>query len=121
MVRATKCFKSILGLTKSLIKYIRFLKVKDPDTPQVQILAILYQTDNVVIDIPVAVAYCLGKKVTEDVKLSDRVLTTAELILREIMRNPDGIVSSWGEFTSFMKNITLDDTVNSLSEDDITM
>ncbi|ETI38642.1 hypothetical protein F443_15716 [Phytophthora nicotianae P1569] len=91
MVRATKCFKSILGLTKSLIKYIRFLKVKDPDTPQVQILAILYQTDNVVIDIPVAVAYCLGKKVTEDVKLADRVLTTAELILREIMRNPDGI------------------------------
>ncbi|KAG2790547.1 hypothetical protein PC129_g194 [Phytophthora cactorum] len=120
VVRATKCFKSILSLTKSLIKYIRYVKVKNPDTPQEQLLAILYQTDNVVIDIPVAVTYCLGKKVSDDVKLADRVLTTAELILREVMRNPDTIVSSWERFTGFMKNITLGDTVSSLSEDDIT-
>ncbi|KAG3254011.1 hypothetical protein PI124_g1445 [Phytophthora idaei] len=120
VVRATKCFKSILSLTKSPIKYIRLVKVKTPDTPQEQLLAILYQTDNVVIDIPVAVTYCLGKKVSDDVKLADRVLTTAELILREVMRNPDTIVSSWERFMGFMKNITLGDTVSSLSEDDIT-
>ncbi|POM71083.1 Hypothetical protein PHPALM_12396 [Phytophthora palmivora] len=120
IVRATKCFKSMLSLTKSLIKYIRYVKVKDPDTPQEKLLAILYQTDNVVIDIPVAVTYCLGKKVSDNVKLADRVLTTAELVLREVMRNPDAIVSSWDKFVSFMKNITLGDTVDALSEDDIT-
>ncbi|KAL3660048.1 hypothetical protein V7S43_014970 [Phytophthora oleae] len=120
IVRATKCFKSILSLTKSLIKYVRYVKTKDPETPQEKLLAILYQTDNVVIDIPVAVMYCLGKKVSDDVKLADRVLTTAEMILREVMRNPDVIVSSWEKFTGYMKNISLGETVKSLSEKDIT-
>ncbi|GMF22545.1 unnamed protein product [Phytophthora lilii] len=80
--RAVKCFKSMLGLTKSLIKYVRYIKVSNPETSQDKILAILYQTENVVIDIPVTISYCIGKKVSDDVKLADRVLTTAELVSR---------------------------------------
>ncbi|OWZ02695.1 hypothetical protein PHMEG_00025702 [Phytophthora megakarya] len=120
IVRATKCFKSMLSLTKSLIKFVRYQKVKDPETPSEKLLALLYQTDNIVIDMPVAVMYCLGKKVHDNIKLADRIVTTTELTLREVMRNPDAIVSSWDKFVAFMKNITLGDAVNSLSEGEIT-
>uniref|UniRef100_H3GHP5 Uncharacterized protein n=1 Tax=Phytophthora ramorum TaxID=164328 RepID=H3GHP5_PHYRM len=118
--QAFKCVKSMLGLTKSLVKYIRYAKVSDPESTQDKILAVLYQTDNVVIDIPVAVAYCLGIKVSDSVKFADRVLTTAEFILREAVKNSDTIVSSWDNFESFMKNITLGESISSLNQFDIT-
>ncbi|KAE8913146.1 hypothetical protein PF005_g6764 [Phytophthora fragariae] len=118
--RAFKCVKSLLGLTKSLIRYIRFLKVSDPQTSQEKLLGILYQTDKIVIDIPVAVRYCLGKKVPDHVKLADRIVTTAEMVLREVMRNSDEIVSTWGNFTNFLKNISMGESVESLNKNDIT-
>jgi hypothetical protein len=120
IVRGVKCFKAMLGLTKSLIKYVRYIKVSNPETSEDKLLAILYQSDNVVIDIPVTVAYCLGKKVSDDVKLADRILTTAELALREVIKNDEWIVSSWAAFTGYMKNITLGESVKSLNESDIT-
>ncbi|KAJ8558633.1 hypothetical protein ON010_g8818 [Phytophthora cinnamomi] len=118
--RAFKCVKAWMGLTKSLIKYIRYIKVSDPETPQEKVLAVLYQTDNIVIDIPVAVRYCLGKKVPEEVKLADRIVTTAELVLREVMKRPDEIVSTWGNFTTFLKNVAMNESVESLDKNDIT-
>ncbi|EGZ06009.1 hypothetical protein PHYSODRAFT_342190 [Phytophthora sojae] len=118
--RAFKCVKAWLGLTKSLVKYIRYVKVSDPQTSQEKLLAILYQTDNIVIDIPVAVRYCMGKKIPEEVKLADRIVTTAELTLREVMKHPDEIVSSWGNFTNFLKKVSMNESVESLGKNDIT-
>ncbi|EGZ06007.1 hypothetical protein PHYSODRAFT_533283 [Phytophthora sojae] len=117
---AVKCTKYLLSLTKSLIKYIRYLKVYNPETPEDKLLAILYQSDNVIIDIPVTISYCMGGKASDTVKLADGVLTTAEYALREIISYGDAIISSWERFTGFMKNLTMGETVNSLSDKDIT-
>ncbi|EGZ06010.1 hypothetical protein PHYSODRAFT_247550 [Phytophthora sojae] len=118
--RAFKCVKAWLGLTKSLIKYVRYVKTSDPETPQEKVMAILYQTDNIVIDIPVAVTYCLGKKVPDNVKLADRIVTTIETTLREVMKHPDEIVSSWESFTGFLKNVSMGESAESLGKNDIT-
>ncbi|KAE9046251.1 hypothetical protein PR003_g1902 [Phytophthora rubi] len=115
-----KCSKYLISLAKSLIKYIRYIKVYNPEASQDKLLAILYQSDNVIIDIPVTIAYCIGSKASDEVKLADSVLTTAEYALREIISNGAAIVTSWDRFASFMKNITLGDTVSALSEADIT-
>ncbi|POM74811.1 Hypothetical protein PHPALM_8171 [Phytophthora palmivora] len=93
--RALKCTKYMISLTKSLIKYVRNINLWYPETTQDKILSILYQIDNVIIDIPVAMTYCKGKKVSMTVKYADSVLTTAEYILREVVA-----------LTGFMKNIT---------------
>ncbi|GMF36705.1 unnamed protein product [Phytophthora lilii] len=116
---AVKCSKYMISLIKSLVRYIRYIKVRDPQTSQDQLLAILYQIDNVIIDIPVTIAYCIGKKASDDVKFVDSVLTTAEYALREIITYGDSIVSSWDSFAAFMKNITLGDTVSSLNSTNI--
>lgn len=80
----------------------------------------LYQTDNVVFDVPITIAACLGIKVDEQLKFADRVLNTAELALKEILANGAAIVSSWASFTTFMKNITLGESISSLKDTDIT-
>jgi len=116
---AIKCSKDMLGLIKSLAKYVRSIHVSDPQTSQDKLLAILYQSDNVVIDIPVTVASCLGIKVDDSVKFADKVLTTAELTLKEVLANGDAIVSSWDSFTAFMTNLTLGDSISSMNETDI--
>jgi hypothetical protein len=116
---AVKCSKYMISITKALVKYIRYIKVHDPQTSQDQLLAILYQIDNVVIDIPTTIAYCMGSKVSDDVKFADMVLTTAEYALREIIYYGDEIVSSWDRFAAFMKNITLGASISSLKEADI--
>ncbi|KAE9344586.1 hypothetical protein PR003_g8378 [Phytophthora rubi] len=117
---AFKCGKEMMGLVKSLSKYIRTVQVSDPQTAQDKLLTMLYQTDNVVFDVPVTIASCLGIKVDEQLKFADRVLNTAELALKEILANGAVIVSSWSSFTSFMKNITLGETIRSLNGSDIT-
>lgn len=103
-----KCAKYMMGLIKSLAKYVRNIQVTDPQTSQDKLLAILYQTDNVVVDIPIAVFYCIGSYASDELKLADSVLMTAEYVLKEVIANGATIVSSWDKFTSFMKNITLE-------------
>ncbi|GMF47466.1 unnamed protein product [Phytophthora fragariaefolia] len=117
---AFKCGKEMMGMVKSLSKYIRTVEVSDPQTAQDKLLTMLYQTDNVVFDLPITIAACLGIKVDEQLKFADRLLNTAELALKEVLANGAAIVSSWASFTSFMKNITLGESISSLSSSDIT-
>lgn len=117
---AFKCGKEMMGLVKTLSKYIRTVEVSDPQTAQDKLLTMLYQTDNVVFDVPITIAACLGIKVDEQLKFADRVLNTAELALKEILANGAAIVSSWASFTTFMKNITLGESISSLKDTDIT-
>ncbi|CAI5711988.1 unnamed protein product [Peronospora destructor] len=117
---AFKCSKEIMGLIKSLSKYVRGVKVNDPDTTNKKILQMLYQTDNVAFDIPVTIAACLGMKVDDQFKFADRAMNTAELVLKEVINNGRAIFSDWTAFTRFMGRIALGDMIRSLNESDIT-
>ncbi|CAH0473956.1 unnamed protein product [Peronospora belbahrii] len=117
---AIKCTKYMISLSKSLVKFIRYIKVHEPNATKDKIFSILYRIDNVIIDIPVSISYCLGKKVPDDVKFTDSVLMTAEYAIKEIITYGGGILSSWNAFTKFMKRIMLGDSLASLTETDIT-
>ncbi|CAI5712003.1 unnamed protein product [Peronospora destructor] len=117
---AIKCTKYMISLSKSLVKYARFIKVYNPEATEDKILATLYRIDNVIIDIPVSISYCLGNSAADDVKFADMVLTTAEYALREIVVYGSGITASWTAFTKFMKKIALGDSIYALNETDIT-
>uniref|UniRef100_H3GEF4 Jacalin-type lectin domain-containing protein n=1 Tax=Phytophthora ramorum TaxID=164328 RepID=H3GEF4_PHYRM len=117
---AFKCAKEMANLVKQLTKYTRIIKVSDPQTSQDKLLTMLYQTDNVVFDLPVTICTCLGIKVAEKVKFADKVTNTAELVLKEVISNANSIVSSWSSFTSFMEKVALGEPISSLNETDIT-
>ncbi|KAG1693708.1 hypothetical protein DVH05_023109 [Phytophthora capsici] len=117
---AFKCSKEMMGLVKALSKYVRTVEVSDPQTSQDKLLTMLYQTDNVVFDIPITIMSCLGIKVEDQFKFADRLTNTIQLALKDILANGAAIVSSWSAFTSFMKNITLGDSISSLKSSEIT-
>ncbi|KAI9995698.1 hypothetical protein PInf_012766 [Phytophthora infestans] len=77
-------------------------------------------TDNVVFDLPITIMSCLGLKVSAELKFTDRVTNTIELFVKEVVTHREAITSGWQIFTSFMKNISLDDAFDSLDETTIT-
>ncbi|TDH73139.1 uncharacterized protein CCR75_008440 [Bremia lactucae] len=116
---AIKCIKYMISIIKSLVRYIRYIKVYNPEATKDKILSILYQIDNVIIDLPVTVAYCIGKRASDDIKFVDTVLTTAEYLLYDIISNGDFIISTWKEFMRFMKKLALGDSAASLTGEEI--
>ncbi|EEY65669.1 uncharacterized protein PITG_03182 [Phytophthora infestans T30-4] len=117
---AFRCGKEIANLVKALSKYARTVLVSDPQTTTEELTTILYQTDNVVFDLPITIMSCLGLKVSAELKFTDRVTNTIELFVKEVVTHREAITSGWHIFTSFMKNISLDDAFDSLDETTIT-
>jgi hypothetical protein len=117
---AFRCAKEMAGLVRQLTKYVRTVQVSSPETAQDKLLTMLYQTDNVVFDLPVTICTCLGIKVPDQVKFADKITNTAELVLKEVVTNANAIVSSWESFKSFMTNISLGEPISSLQESDVT-
>ncbi|ETK80283.1 hypothetical protein F441_14231 [Phytophthora nicotianae CJ01A1] len=117
---AFRCGKEIANLVKALTKYVRTVQVKDPQTTTEELTTILYQTDNVVFDLPITIMSCLGIKVSAELKFTDRVTNTVELFVKEVVTHQGSITSGWETFKSFMRNISLDDALDSLDDTDIT-
>ncbi|GMF46984.1 unnamed protein product [Phytophthora fragariaefolia] len=116
---AFKCGKEMMNLVKQLNKFVRAVKVSNPHTTNKYLETVLYQTDNVVFDLPITIVTCLGMHVSDSIRTADRITNTVELVVKEIVANSDGIVGSWAAFLAFMKRVTLDGPMESLHEEDI--
>jgi hypothetical protein len=117
--RAVKCANSMMTLVRGLNRYVRNIKTSDPQTSEDKLLAMLYQTNNVVTDIPIAITNCLGGTVPESLSNSKAVLATSQYILSQILGNGDQIVSSWDHFKAFLQGANFTEAANELSPTDI--
>ncbi|OWZ00909.1 hypothetical protein PHMEG_00027800 [Phytophthora megakarya] len=118
--RAIRCAKEIAIVVKGINRYIRQLKVVDPQTTQARLLEILYTADKFIFDIPIAIAICMGITVKPNIRFSDKITNTAELVLRETIANADSIFESWTSFKAFMKRILLGEAISNLGKTEIT-
>ncbi|RLN52873.1 hypothetical protein BBJ29_008321 [Phytophthora kernoviae] len=64
---AVMCTTMVLGMTRALIRYTRNIKTSNPTASQDKILAILFQSNNIVIDLPITIKLCLGKRLRKTV------------------------------------------------------
>ncbi|KAL3670287.1 hypothetical protein V7S43_004600 [Phytophthora oleae] len=117
--RAVKCANSMMTVIRGLNRYIRTIKTSDPQTTQAQLLTILYQTNNVVTDIPIAITNCLGKTMPPSLPTSKYILATSQYILSQVLTNSDTIISSWGRFKAFLIGANFTEAVNELNATDI--
>lgn len=110
LTTAVKCANSMIGVVRAIIRYVRNIKTSDPQTSQDKILAVLYQTNNVVTDLPLAIYTCLGKDAPAALSTSQTVLTISEWVLAQVLAYDDEIVSSWEKFEAFLTgaNFTVD-------------
>ncbi|EGZ22438.1 hypothetical protein PHYSODRAFT_249540 [Phytophthora sojae] len=60
---AIDCANLMIGIVRAIIRYVRNIKTSNPQTSHDKILALLYQTNNVVTDLPIAIYACMGLNV----------------------------------------------------------
>ncbi|EGZ22327.1 hypothetical protein PHYSODRAFT_330147 [Phytophthora sojae] len=117
---AFRCVKDLSIFVRQFAKFIRNIKVSDPQTPQDKLLSILYYSDKFIFDLPVTIASCMGIIVKPNVRFADKILNTAELVTREVMVNADSILDSWDSFKGFMKRVLLGQVIANVTETEIT-
>eukprot|EP00644_Phytophthora_capsici_P003833 jgi/Phyca11/15708/fgenesh1_pg.PHYCAscaffold_15_\ len=91
----------------------------DPQASQDKILTLLYQTNNVVTDLPMAIYTCMGLDVPTSLDISGRVLTTFEWILMNVIAYDDDIVSSWDKFKAFLTGANFTEAASSINDTEI--
>jgi hypothetical protein len=98
------CAANIVGVIKSLIYYLRFQRTTAPQGTVEEMLAVAYQSNVVAFDMPIAVANCLGMKVSGKVKLADTVYVIVENIVKQVVVNGDQILSSANNVLALLTN-----------------
>ncbi|KAF4319730.1 hypothetical protein BBO99_00003487 [Phytophthora kernoviae] len=92
--RVYMCASTVISVIKSLIFYLRYTQTTAPQGDVEQMLAVAYQTDVVLIDLPVAVATCLGIKVSPKVTNTGFVILIVENIVKQVITNGEEIIQS---------------------------
>ncbi|KUF94460.1 hypothetical protein AM588_10005528 [Phytophthora nicotianae] len=97
------CSCMILSLIRAMLRYIRSVKSADPQASQDKILTALYQSNAVVVELPITIKYCMGDKPTKSWWLADRVIASTQYILSQVLANDDKLITSWDRFKAFLK------------------
>ncbi|GMF12762.1 unnamed protein product [Phytophthora lilii] len=107
------CAANIVGVIKSLIYYLRFQQTTAPQGSFEEMLAVAYKSDVVLFSLPIAVANCLGIKVSGKVQFADIVYVVVENIVKQVIINGDQIFSSANNVLALLTNTS---TLNSTDE-----
>ncbi|KAG6617917.1 Flavoprotein YCP4 [Phytophthora cinnamomi] len=119
VTRAFDCANMMIGTMRSIIRYVRNIKTTDPTASTDKILNIMYQSNNIVTDLPIAVYLCMGWELPRPLDISGRVLTTMNWILLNAIAYKDDIVSSWSKFKAFLIGANFTEAANSINETEI--
>ncbi|KAL7997474.1 putative jacalin-like lectin domain-containing protein [Plasmopara halstedii] len=90
--RVVMCAKHIVGAIHSLIYYLRYRQTTAPVGETAEMLAMAYQADVVIFDIPIAVCVCLGIDVPSSAGWSDIVLSIVEGIVKAVITQGDELI-----------------------------
>ncbi|GMF29895.1 unnamed protein product [Phytophthora lilii] len=104
------CAANVVGVIRSLVYYIRFQKTTAPQGAVQELLALAYQSDVVLVDLPVAVCHCLGVPVPARLQFTGIVMMIVEAIVKQAIINGDEILSSAQNVYKLLTNAS---TVNS--------
>ncbi|KAG3036765.1 hypothetical protein PC121_g24189 [Phytophthora cactorum] len=116
---AVYCSCMILSLIRAMLRYIRSIKSADPQSSQAKILTALYQSNAVVVELPITIKYCMGDKPTKSWWLADRVIASTQFILSQVLAHDDEIITSWDRFKSFLKGANFTAPPEQITEGEI--
>ncbi|CAH0518340.1 unnamed protein product [Peronospora belbahrii] len=100
------CAANVVGVMRSLIYFIRFHQTTAPHGTVEELLAIAYQSDVVLVDLPVAISHCLNIPVSSSLVFSGVVMMIVEGIARQTILHGDDILSSAKNVYRFIQNAT---------------
>ncbi|GMF43695.1 unnamed protein product [Phytophthora fragariaefolia] len=115
------CATSIVSVVRSLIYFLRFQQTTAPQGSVEELLSVAYQSDVVLVDLPIAVCTCLGYPVSFAARTAGVVIAVVENIVKQAIINGDQILSSANDVMTFLHNVSAlyspdDSTVVDLQE-----
>ncbi|KAE8974786.1 hypothetical protein PR003_g26054 [Phytophthora rubi] len=116
---AFDCANIMIGTMRSIIRYVRNIQTTDPTASTDKILNILYQSHNVVTDLPMAIMLCTRRNPPRELDVSGRVLSTMNWILLNAIGYKEDLVSSWGRFKAFLIGANFTEAANTINETEI--
>uniref|UniRef100_M4BCC7 Uncharacterized protein n=1 Tax=Hyaloperonospora arabidopsidis (strain Emoy2) TaxID=559515 RepID=M4BCC7_HYAAE len=116
---AVQCTNQLLLVMRGIIRYVRSVKTQDPQLSHEKLLLMLYQTNNVVTDLPMVIYACMGKNIPSSLQLSQVVLATSQWMLLQALTYEDDIISSWKQFRTFVKGANFTEVAEEITEGEI--
>ncbi|KAI9915235.1 hypothetical protein PsorP6_008305 [Peronosclerospora sorghi] len=107
------CAANVVGVIRSLLYYLRFQQITPPQSDVERVLAVAYQSDVVVVDLPVAITNFLGLPVPSKLVFIGIVLMIVEAIVKTVIRYGDSILSTAQNVYRLLHNVT---TINGTSD-----
>ncbi|KAE9005823.1 hypothetical protein PF011_g11868 [Phytophthora fragariae] len=98
------CAAAVISIIRSLIFYLRFTQTTAPQGDVEKLLAVAYQSDVVLVDLPVAVYSCLGLKVPPKLQWTGIAMMIVENIVKQAIINGEEIVSSTDNVVNMLTN-----------------
>ncbi|CAI5734821.1 unnamed protein product [Peronospora farinosa] len=100
---ATYCICMLLGEVRAILRYVRSIKTSDPQASLDKILTLLYQSNAVVVELPITIKLCMGGKAGPKWWLAERMMATTQYLLSQIMSHDDELIASFDRFKAFLK------------------
>jgi len=104
---AITCAANIVQVVRGLVYYMRYQQTTAPQGDTEELLAVAYQADVVLYDLPMAVCACLGipvpVKAGKVALFADVVLVIVEGIVKQAITNGDTIVSTGENVMNLLK------------------
>ncbi|KAL7997439.1 putative jacalin-like lectin domain-containing protein [Plasmopara halstedii] len=102
--RIYMCAANIINIIRQLIFYIRFVQTTAPQGEVEQLLAVSYQSNIVLTDLPIAIYACLGIPTPKKLQWASYVVLTVQTIVKQTIINGDEIISSANNVIDLLKN-----------------
>ncbi|KAI9913658.1 hypothetical protein PsorP6_006545 [Peronosclerospora sorghi] len=119
MFQSFECAAVMIGTMRSVIRYVRTIQTADPTATTDKILTILYQSHNVVTDLPLAYHLCARIPLPRSLDWGARLMSTMNWILLNAIAYKDDIFSSWDKFRAFLIGANFTEAANKINETDI--
>ncbi|KAE8980505.1 hypothetical protein PR001_g24259 [Phytophthora rubi] len=105
--KSLMCVFNMFNIAEGISRFMRFRQVMAPNGTKEEILAMVYQTDLFLVDLPVVITACMGYPVPRYAYFADAVVTAAETMVKQLMINHNLIMSSLDSFLAFFRNSTV--------------
>ncbi|RLN85282.1 hypothetical protein BBJ28_00002750 [Nothophytophthora sp. Chile5] len=113
------CAANLFSVGQSIVRYMRYQQTTAPNGTVEELLAVAYQADVVIVDLPVAICTCLGLPVPANAQFIDTVVTIGENILKQLVTNGDEILSSADSFLSFLSTSDAGNSTTDLDSESV--
>jgi hypothetical protein len=125
MAKAVKttvmCSCMVLSVVRAMVRYIRTIQTSDPQASQDKLMALLYQSNAVVVELPITIKFCMGGRFSNMANwwLADRIMATTQFILSQVLAHDDELVTSWDRFKAFLKGANFTAPPAMITKDEI--